>query len=280
MFRLFMLLLSFGLIACSPAERPVEENTVSSGSDMSSEEVPEPTGYTEYLWCSNGENYSQEAADARNAMWVEEVNSLGMTNLGSAEITPSGWPSDNFDRVSILFWENKSARDAGWEAYLASGIEEKLNEAYPGVEICGGENWKNVYPNNSYRLREATITDSFMVGYQFCNFNEDKGPEDLRAFVGGPWSDFLQRYDSENPAVNFGTSVNVPDFDDESVEVHEGVPDTFDYIWVNLWSDEAGRNSGWSAVEEYGQEMMSAANSVSACSEEQAWSGSIVKTRS
>ena len=280
MLRIMFLFLVFGLFACSPAERPVKEDVAASTEVAGSAESPEPNGYTEYLWCSNGENYSQEAVDARNAMWIQEVNALGMTGLGSADITPSGWSSENFDRVTILFWENKEARDAGWKSYLDSGIEDKLEEAYPGVETCGGENWANVYPNNSYRLREVTLSDSFTVGYQFCDFNEGKGREDLRNFLAGPWTEFLTRYDSENPTASFGTNVNVPDFDDETVEVHEGVPDTFDYIWVNLWGDEAGLNSGWAAVEDYGQGMMETANSVADCSEEQVWSGKRVKVRS
>ena len=280
MFRMFILLLSLGLIACSPAERPVEEDAVSSSSDMASEEVPEPTGYTEYLWCSKGENYSKESGDARNAMWVEAVNALGMTNLGSAEITPSGWSSENFDHTSVLFWESKEARDAGWEAYLTSDIEEKLNEAYPGVETCGGEGWKNVYPTSSYRIREAKLSEAFKVGYQFCNFNEDKGVEDLRTFVRGPWAEFLGRYDSENPSSSYGLLINVRDFDDEEVEVHEGVPDTFDYLWVNLWGDPAEMDQGNAAVAQYGQDMMQAANGISTCSDEQIWDGRNIKTRS
>ena len=68
---------------------------------------------------------------------------------------------------------------------LSSGIEERLNEAYPDVETCGGDDWANVYPTNSYQIRQADLSDSFTVGYQFCNFNEGQGPEDLRAFIRG-----------------------------------------------------------------------------------------------
>ena len=157
-------------------------------------------------------------------MWVEEVSQLGMSRMGSAEITPLGWSSENFDRVSVLFWENKAERDSGWEAYLSSGIEERLNEAYPDVESCGGDGWTNVYPMNSYRLRQGNLSDSFVVGYQFCNFNEGQGRDNLREFLAGPWAEFLDRYDSENPEISFGTSVNVPDFDDEGVEVMKVFP--------------------------------------------------------
>ena len=114
----------------------------------------------------------------------------------------------------------------------------------------------------------------------FCNFNEGKGPEDVREFLAGPWTDFLQRYDSENANSSYGLSINVPDFDDEAVEVHEGVPDTFDYIWVNLWGDQGERANGLAAVEEYGQSMMEAANEASTCVDEQVWTGRRIKARS
>ena len=280
MLRLFFLFLVFGLFACSPAERPADSSVALEDSSASPEATPEPTGYTEYLWCSDGENYSQELADGRNSMWIEEVNALGMTNLGSAEIVPSGWSSENFDRIAILFWENKEARDAGWEIYLESGIEDKLNESYPGVQTCGGDDWVNVYPTNAYLVRAANLPNPFTVGYQFCSFNEGKGPDDVRDFLAGPWAEFLARYDSENPDSPYGLSINVPDFDDEAVEVHEGVPDTFDYVWVNLWGDEEEREKGWSAVEEYGQGMMEAGNAASTCSEEQVYAGRSVKIRS
>ena len=280
MLRIMFLFLVLGLFACSPAERPADKSVISSGSDVAQESAPEPTGYTEYLWCSNGGSYSAEAAAARNAMWVEEVNALGMTDLGAAEITPSGWSSENFDRITILFWENKEARDAGWKTYLASSVEEKLNEAYPDVEVCGGDAWANVYPTYSYQIRQADLSDPFTVGYQFCNFNEGKGPDDVRAFIAGPWADFLERYDSENANSSYGLSINVPDFDDEAVEVHEGVPDTFDYIWVDLWGDQDERANGLAAVEEYGESMMQAANETSTCVDEQVWTGRRIKARS
>ena len=278
MCKLFGVLGMAFLFACSPAERPEAEGDIAASGSVDA--APEPTGYTEYIWCSNGENYSQKSSDARNEMWVEALNDLGMSSMAAAEITPSGWSSENFDRSTVLFWENKESRDAGWEAYLAAGVEEKLEKAYPGVEVCGGEGWQNVYPTNSYSIREAKLDKEFKVGYQFCDFNEGKVPEDLRAFVRGPWAEFLKQYDSQNPLSTYGLNINTPDFDNEAVEVHEGVPETFDYIWVNLWGDAAELDRGWSAVDEYGEGMMKAVNEVAVCSQEQVWDGRNIKTRS
>ena len=101
--RIMFLFLVFGLLACSPAERPADKSVASSGSDMSQESAVEPTGYVEYLWCTDGENYSVESVKAREEIWLEEVSQLGLSRMGSAEITPLGWSSENFDRISDHF---------------------------------------------------------------------------------------------------------------------------------------------------------------------------------
>ena len=85
--RIMFVFLVFGLLACSPAERPADKSVASSGSEMSQESAVEPTGYVEYLWCTDGENYSVESVKAREEIWLEEVSQLGLSRMGSAEIT-------------------------------------------------------------------------------------------------------------------------------------------------------------------------------------------------
>ena len=90
MLRIMFLFLVFGLLACSPADRPADKSVVAPESNAS-ETTPEPNMYVEYLWCSNGENYSKEAGDARNAMWVDAVNSLDLHVLSLAKGVRVGW---------------------------------------------------------------------------------------------------------------------------------------------------------------------------------------------
>ena len=215
-FSLFLVLVLWGFSQSSEPtvtadwqdSAPVE----SAGADGS------PTGYTDYIWCSKGENYSLEALDARNAQWLHGLDGLGISELGVVEITPSNWSSDKFDWITALFWPAKAARDQAWAAYQASGLEEQLEAAHPGVEVCGGENWENVFPTIAYQIRAPKPGEVFKVGYQFCSLRADMELEDLRRVIRGPWSDFLVRYDVENPDSTYGTIVSVPDFDSSSGE--------------------------------------------------------------
>tara|TARA_B100001105_G_C22126692_1_gene329916 strand:- start:290 stop:574 length:285 start_codon:yes stop_codon:yes gene_type:complete len=89
----------------------------------------------------------------------------------------------------------------------------------------------------------------------------------------------LERYDAENGVSSYGAIVGVPDFDDETIERHEGVPAAFDILWVNVWGNPDEQKLGVAAVEAYGQEMMAAFNTVTDCSEEQMYDGRVVLAR-
>jgi len=286
MTRLYWVVAILFLTACSPAEE-VQVVAVTSEAAIESAPVvmaeaeapPEPTGYTDYIWCSKGENYSLEALNARNKDWLAGASELGIAKWGVSEVTPSGWSSENFDWLTVLFWPDKEARDAAWQTYQDSGLEEQLEAAHPGVEICGGEAWKNVYPTTAYQLRQPSVDETFKVGYQFCSYRDGKLPADLRAVIRGPYMAHLERYDAENGVSSYGAIVGVPDFDDETIERHEGVPAAFDILWVNVWGNPDEQKLGVAAVEAYGQEMMAAFNTVTDCSEEQMYDGRVVLAR-
>ena len=128
MTRLYWVVAILFLTACSPAEE-VQEVVVTSEAAMESvpvvvaEAPPEPTGYTDYIWCSKGENYSLEALNARNKDWLAGAAEHGIEKLGVVEVTPSGWSSENFDWLTVLFWSDKEARDAAWQVYQDAGLE-------------------------------------------------------------------------------------------------------------------------------------------------------------
>ena len=281
MTRIISLFLVLALWGCSESSEPTVTVTA-DGQDSASvesagiDESPSPTGYTDYIWCSKGENYSLEALDVRNAQWLQGIDGLGISELGVVEITPSNWSSDKFDWITALFWPDKAARDQGWAAYQASGLEKQLEAAHPGVEVCGGENWENVFPTIAYQIRAPKPSEVFKVGYQFCSFRADMEPEDLRTVIRGSWSDFLAQYDAENPDSTYGTIVSVPDFDSSSGERHEGVPTTWDVLWVNVWGDPLEIELGQAAVDSYGQEMMTAFDKVMECTDDQIYDGRVV----
>ncbi len=235
-------------------------------------------GYTEYIWCKNGDQHSEQAQAARDQMWIDEINAIGMEELRSVDIKPSDWSSDFFDRMTVLFWQDKDARDDGWQAYLSSGIEDTLNAAHPDVENCGGDEWKAVYGFNSYQVEEPKVDGAFKVGYQFCSFREGKSLNDLRQVIDGEFADFVERYRAENPDSSWGANVNVPDFNLADVTVHENVPNETDYMWVNIWGNPSEYDTTYVAIEAYGKDMMDAFNAIEICNEEQVYDGHRVKT--
>ncbi|SVC86868.1 uncharacterized protein METZ01_LOCUS339722, partial [marine metagenome] len=108
------------------------------------------------------------------------------------------------------------------------------------------------------------------------SFRDGMQPDDLRTVIRGPWADFLVRYDAENPDSAYGTVVSVPDFDASSGDRHEGVPASWDLLWVNVWGDPAESESGQAAVDTYGQEMMAAFDKVTECTDDQMYDGRVV----
>ena len=245
-----------------------------------------PVRYNEFVWCSNAENATPELVTQRNEMWAQAVTELGMDSLMGASLTTQGWTSDSFDRLTLLMWPNKEARDAGWAAYQESGIEAKLEESFPGVETCGGDNWANVYGLDVYQPRTPSLAgpqhvgaDAY-VGYSFCSFNEGKKPADLRAVVTGQFVPFLDAHEAEVGATTYNFLAQVPSFKESEVELHNDVPPTFDFVWTDFWGnaeDRVGTENAWAAE---GTAIQASFDEVLTCSERQGYSIEMTKLAS
>jgi hypothetical protein len=245
-----------------------------------------PVRYNEFVWCSNGKNATPELVTQRNEMWAQAVTELGMDSLMGASLTTQGWTSDSFDRLTLLMWPNKEARDAGWAAYQESGIEAKLEESFPGVETCGGDNWANVYGLDVYQPRTPSLAgpqhvgaDAY-VGYSFCSFNEGKKPADLRAVVTGQFVPFLDAHEAEVGATTYNFLAQVPSFEESEVELHNDVPPTFDFVWTDFWGnaeDRVGTENAWAAE---GTAIQASFDEVLTCSERQGYSIEMTKLAS
>ena len=246
-------------------------------------DAPTPTGYNEYIWCVNGENFSEEAYAARTAYWVNAVNELGMQSLRAIDLTPSDWQSENFERVTLLMWADKAERDAGWAAYLEAGVEAAMNEEFPDVEICGGENWANVYGHDKYAPRPATVSwdaethPAALAGYQFCSFTEGSGPAQLREIVRDDFIPYVDAYEADNGPTTYTFGVLVPQFEMAAVERHEDVPMDVDFVWLNFWGDPAERNASDDTWAEKGAEIQAAFDEVADCSADQFFYATLTK---
>ncbi|MEL0047422.1 MAG: hypothetical protein VW867_02150 [Gammaproteobacteria bacterium] len=246
----------------------------------------EPVRYNEFIWCSNGENATPERVAQRNELWSQSVTALGMDSLMAASLTTQGWTSDSFDRLTLLMWPNKEVRDAGWAAYQESGTEAKLEEQFPGVEKCGGDNWANVYGLDVYQPRSPSLAgpdhmgpDAY-VGYSFCSFNEGKAPVDLRAVVLRQFVPFLDAHEAEVGATTYNFLAQVPSFEETEVELHNDVPPTFDFVWTDFWGNAEDRLSTESAWAAEGVAIQAAFDEVATCSERQGYSIEMTKLAS
>ena len=56
-----------------------------------------------------------------------------------------------------MIWNDKASRDAGWAAYIESGIEENLQDKFPGVETCAGDGSDELFAVSVYQPRPATV---------------------------------------------------------------------------------------------------------------------------
>ena len=279
MFRLSILVLTFTLFACSPAERPVEELTATSSGPEADAPV-EPSRYNEYLWCKEGENFSEESLANLTQTWLGMSNEAGVEYFGVYSLSPR-FTDPNFDRILLLVWPDKETRDKGWETYSAENIQAKLDEQYPGVEQCGGDNWANVYGNTVYQPRVPSVTwdveksPTALVGYRFCSYNAGKEPKDLRQLVRGKFDSWLVEYEEGSGPSSYNWGYLAPDFDVETIERNEGVPPTFDYVWMDFWANPTEAESGNASWAETG--FQSEFDAVATCTEPQSYD--LVETR-
>lgn len=274
------------LIGCAESTSPEAPAAAPAVTEASEGNQMTPVRYNEFVWCSNGENATPELVAGRNELWSQSVTELGLDSLVGASLTTQGWTSSSFDRLTLLMWPNKEARDAGWAAYEASGTEAVLEERFPGVEKCGGENWANVYGLDVYQPRTPAlagpqhVSSDAYVGYSFCSFNEGKQAADLRAVVTEQFMPFLDALEAEVGATTYNFLAQVPSFEETEVELHDDVPPTFDFVWTDFWGNEedrVGTESAWAAE---GTEIQAAFDEVLTCSERQGYNIEITKRAS
>lgn len=264
----FLYLMILGvMLACSPAERPQEETSANE-----TVAPREPDRYQEYLWCHNGPNYSKESYDASQEYWLQMVKDSDLPAFGHFDLIPK-FDENNFDRIAGLIWTDKAARDAGWKAYIEAGLEESLQEKFPGVETCAGDGSDELFGVNVYQPRPASIAMSDqdsqgrIASYQFCTYNEGKEGSDLRPIAMGAYGEWLDDYEAKNGLTGYNWAYFAPEFDPASSKASEGVPNAYDFIWMNSWASEAEEAAGMAAYAESGQGIQASFDEVMSCSE-------------
>ena len=138
------------------------------------------TMYNEFMQCTAGEDYSQEALDAMIDSW---------RSLGLSESLLGGWgyvsvspEASSFNNYWELSWSSKEEADAAWEQWVANEDAIAWSEQNSKVLECDGENrdgYDFIFPYDPYAFGESPEDGSFAAAFSPCTLNEGMGQEDL-----------------------------------------------------------------------------------------------------
>lgn len=279
--RFSLLLFSTFLFTACAQEEAVVEATAPEIEPVATEASPpnEPDAYYEYLWCKQGENYSDESFQAMVVDWNILIDSLENKTNAAFGYVPRGWEDPNFDALWVLRWADKAAMEAGWADYVAANGQQQIDEKYPGLLTCGSETGVDRFGFTAYIPRDmpanfGSTEPPYYLTNQFCTFNEGKGGADLRKVVGGTYLSLLDGGAAANPDSSYFFRIGAADF--------EPLPENpVNFNWVNLWNsaEEGEASSANFAASEEGQAMMAMFNEVATCNPQpaQAWDGYFIR---
>ena len=98
-----------------------------------------PDAYYEYLWCNEGENFSQENLAELTSNWNNVIDGMDAPPLAAFGYIPRGTEMEDFDGLWVLRWDSKIDSAAGWKAYAASEAAQAHEANYASVLACGSE---------------------------------------------------------------------------------------------------------------------------------------------
>lgn len=252
-------------IAAAPE---VEETAASDG----------PDAYYEYLWCNEGEDYSQEKMAELTANWNSVIDGMDAPALAAFGYIPRDAEMEGYDGLWVLRWNSKSDSAAGWEAYAASEAGQAHEATYASVLSCGNEVGVDRFGFNAYipQPMPASFTGEpspYFLTNTFCAFNEGKGPEDLRSVVMGEYLPMLAAASEANPESSYWFMIGAPDFE-------ERVSGPYDFNWINYWQtvQEGEASSTAFAASDEGQAIMASLGEVATCQDPQGWDGYLIRS--
>ena len=237
-----------------------------------------PDAYYEYLWCNEGEDFSQEKLAELTANWNAVIDGMDAPALAAFGYIPRGVEMEDFDGLWVLRWNSKSDSAAGWEAYAASEAGQAHEATYASVLSCGNEVGVNRFGFNAYIPQPMPASFSaesapYFLTNSFCAFNDGKGPEDLRSVVMDEYLPLLAAGLEANPASSYWFMIGEPDFE-------ERISGPFDFNWVNYWqtAQEGEASSSAFAASEEGQAIMASLGEVATCQDPQGWDGYLIRS--
>ncbi len=237
-----------------------------------------PSAYYEYLWCSEGDDFSQEKLAELTADWNSVIDGLDSPELAAFGYVPRDVEMEELDGLWVLRWNSKSDSAAGWDAYAASEAAQAHEAAYASVLTCGSEVGVDRFGFDAYipRPMPASFTGEpspYYLTNTFCSFNEGKGPDDLRAVVMDEYLPMLAMAAEANPDSSYWFMIGAPDFEERPMG-------SYDFNWINYWqtAEEGMASANAFAESEEGQSIMASLNQVGTCQDAQAWDGYLIRS--
>ena len=160
------------LISCSDA---VDEEVTELAWDATNY-----TMYNEFMQCSAGVDYSEEALNEMVASW----RALGLSESllggwGYATVMPDNTSYNNWWELS---WSSKEAADAGWQEWLANEDGIAWSEKYSTVLQCNGENrdgYEFIFPYDPYVFGDSPDDGTFAASFSPCTVNAGMSQDDF-----------------------------------------------------------------------------------------------------
>ena len=189
----------------------------------------------EYVWHYEGPDFSQENLDMLVDKWNSMIDARGYEMNGANILTPRG--ESNADFIWVMLWPSMEARDVAWTDWMES-VDSEWQEAIDGIMSV---DFDNVYAFKPTVQRNASVpnqSSTFENEFNFCNFNEGYGENDLAAFEMD-FANFLDETEARDGPDGFWYVMLEPYF--------EGTEDNplVDYVWLSLWTDMDEKNTGY-----------------------------------
>ncbi|MDA9027496.1 hypothetical protein N9I12_01725 [Gammaproteobacteria bacterium] len=167
--------------------------------------------YNEFMTCTAGDKYSQDALNEAIASWrgIEKPESM-LGAWGYATVTDDDTAFNNWWELS---WSSKEEADAEWQEWLASEEATAWGEKYSSVLQCDGENregYEFLFPYNPYAFGDTPEDGSFSASFSPCTLNEGKSQEDFsNALI--QYNSWLDNIDQSQTSGFYAYGIYFPD---------------------------------------------------------------------
>ncbi len=250
------------LISCSNSE---DSQDLNSEKESVSWDATNYVLYNEFMQCTAGEEYNQEALDAMIDSW---------RGLGLSESLLGGWgyvsvspEASSFNNYWELSWSSKEEADAAWEEWVINEDAIAWSEQNSKILECDGENrdgYDFIFPYDPYAFGESPEDGSFAAAFSPCTLNEGMGQEDLNnALIS--YNSWLDGIDQSSVTGFYAYGLYIPA--DETQEE--------DFWFGNFHENLESMNQGNELWEATGGEVKAELESVSTCGEPEISNGQV-----